>query len=154
VPSSCWARCSGFSPEWNGNDFEIDIIMCGVCISRWRFGNANEFRGRGQKSVVGDIGQKRTDADRSGLRRTVSDGYGPKRIIPDKRGQCRTVERQEASCRVGVCGGFAEYWNIKGCARMVSDLNDNFCAVSAICGGCFSAIAPQMRHTRKGGLIT
>ena len=42
------------------------------------------------------------------------------------------------------------YWNIKGCARMVRDLSDNFYAVSAICGGGFSAIAPQMRHTKKG----
>ena len=84
VPSSCWATCSGFSPELNGNDFEIDIIMCGVCISQWRFGYANEFRGRGQK---------RTDADRSGLRRTVSDGYGPKWIVPDGCGRCRTGER-------------------------------------------------------------
>ena len=49
--------------------------------------------------------------------------------------------------------GFAGYWNIKGCARVVGDLTDNVCAVSAICGGALSAIAPQMRHTRKGGLI-
>src|SRR5262249_11644543 len=32
---------------------------------------------------------------------------------------------------------------------MVGDLSDNFCAVSAICEGGFSAIAPQMRHTKK-----
>ena len=43
----------------------------------------------------------------------------------------------------------AGYWNIKGCARMVGDLSNNFCAVNAICGGGFSAIAPQMRHTKK-----
>src|SRR6516162_229716 len=36
--------CSGFFPELNGNDFEIDLIMCGVCISLWRFGNANGER--------------------------------------------------------------------------------------------------------------
>ena len=40
MPSSCWGTCSGFFPELPGNDFEIDIIMCGVCISEWRFGNA------------------------------------------------------------------------------------------------------------------
>jgi hypothetical protein len=53
-----------------------------------------------------------------------------------------------------VLVGFCGYWNIKGCARMTGDLSDNFCAVSAICGGGFLAIAPQMRHTKKGGLIT
>jgi hypothetical protein len=37
---------------------------------------------------------------------------------------------------------------------MFGDLSDNFCAMSAIRGGGFSAIAPQMRHTKKGGLIT
>jgi hypothetical protein len=45
---------------------------------------------------------------------------------------------------------FCWYWNIKGRARMVGDLSDNFCAVSAIREGGFSAIAPQMRHTKKG----
>jgi len=38
-----WATCSGFVSALNGNDFEIDIIMRGVCISQWRFGNASEF---------------------------------------------------------------------------------------------------------------
>ena len=54
--------------------------------------------------------------------------------------------------RVGLGGRQAkrvEIKNIKGCARMVGDLSDNFCAVSAICAGGFSAIAPQMRHTKK-----
>jgi hypothetical protein len=37
---------------------------------------------------------------------------------------------------------------------MLVDLSDNFYAVSAICGGGFLAIAPQMRPTKKGGLIT
>src|SRR5215469_13370496 len=32
---------------------------------------------------------------------------------------------------------------------MVGDLSDNLCAVSATCGGGFSEIAPQMRHTKK-----
>jgi hypothetical protein len=32
---------------------------------------------------------------------------------------------------------------------MVGDLSDNFCAVSGICGGGFSAIAPQMRHKKR-----
>ena len=45
--------------------------------------------------------------------------------------------------------GFAGIGNIKRCARMVGDLSDNFCAVSPIGGGAFSAIAPQMRHTKK-----
>ena len=48
--------------------------------------------------------------------------------------------------------GVAGYWNIKGCARMVGDLSDNFRAMSAICGGGFSAPAPQMRHTKKEGI--
>ena len=52
-------------------------------------------------------------------------------------------------CRVGVFAGYAGYWNIKGCARMVGDLTDNLRGPSAICGGGFSAIAPQMRHTKK-----
>ena len=47
------------SRELRGNDFEIDIIMCGVCISRWRFGNANESRGRRQKTTVGDMRRQR-----------------------------------------------------------------------------------------------
>ena len=42
-----------------GNDFQIDIIMSGVCISQWRFGNANEFRGL-HKTAVGDISRQRT----------------------------------------------------------------------------------------------
>ena len=50
--------------------------------------------------------------------------------------------------------GFAGIGNIKRCARMVGDLSDNFCAVSPIGGGAFSAIAPQMRHTKNGGLFT
>src|ERR1700746_1936080 len=45
---------------------------------------------------------------------------------------------------------FDGYWNIKGCARMVGDLSGNFCAVSGICGGALSAIAPQMRPHKKG----
>jgi hypothetical protein len=32
---------------------------------------------------------------------------------------------------------------------MVRDLNDKFSEVSAIRSGAFSAIAPQMRHTKK-----
>jgi hypothetical protein len=43
----------------------------------------------------------------------------------------------------------AGYWNIKGCDHMVRDLNDKFSEVSAIRSGAFSAIAPQMRHTKK-----
>jgi len=46
-------------------------------------------------------------------------------------------------------GGFAGYWNIKGCGRIVRDLNDKFRKVSSIRAGAFSAIAPQMRHTKK-----
>jgi len=41
------------------------------------------------------------------------------------------------------------YWNIKGCDHMVRDFNDKFCEVSSIRVGAFSAIAPQMRHTKK-----
>lgn len=41
------------------------------------------------------------------------------------------------------------YWNIKGCGHMVRDFNDKFCEVSSIRVGAFSAIAPQMRHTKK-----
>src|SRR5215831_2398519 len=62
-------------------------------------------------------------------------------------------QTKPSGIEVAECG-FAGYWNIKGRARMVGDLSDNFCAVSAICGGGFSAIAPQMRHTKKRGLIT
>jgi hypothetical protein len=36
---------------------------------------------------------------------------------------------------------------------MVGDLTDNIRGLSAICGGGFSAIAPQMRHTKNGGSI-
>jgi hypothetical protein len=43
----------------------------------------------------------------------------------------------------------AAYWNIKGCGHMVRDFNDKFCEVSSIRVGAFSAIAPQMRHTKK-----
>jgi hypothetical protein len=50
------------------------------------------------------VGQKRTDADRSGLRRTVSDGYGLKGIIPDKCGQCRTSGETASELRSGIFG--------------------------------------------------
>jgi hypothetical protein len=32
---------------------------------------------------------------------------------------------------------------------MVGGLSNNFYAMSAICGGGFSALAPQMRHAKK-----
>ena len=50
------------------------------------------------------VGQKRTDADRSGLRRTVSDVYGPKGIIPDKCGRCRTGGEIASELRSGIFG--------------------------------------------------
>jgi hypothetical protein len=49
---------------------------------------------------------------------------------------------------VAECG-FAGYWNIKGCDHMVRNLSDKFRKVSSIRVGAFSAIAPQMRHTKK-----
>jgi hypothetical protein len=108
----------------------------------------------------------RTDLDNSGPNRTISECSGPKWTIcatfGDARGTTgnekrrRTTkdekERQEwarGERWAGFAAGFAGYWNIKGCARMVRDLSDNFRAASAICGGGFSAIAPQMRHRKK-----
>jgi len=49
---------------------------------------------------------------------------------------------------VAECG-FAGYWNIKGCDHMLCDFNDKLREVSPIRCGAFSAIAPQMRHTKK-----
>jgi hypothetical protein len=51
-----------------------------------------------------------------------------------------------------MCGDLrvdAGYWNIKGCDHMARDLNDKFREGSPIRVGAFSAIAPQLRHTRK-----
>ena len=100
------------SPELRGNDFEIDIIMCGVCISQQRFGNANEFRGQGQETTVGDmrrqraaVGYKnngwrqktthesgrRTEKDRCGQKRTGGDRIGQLRTEADYSGWVRTV---------------------------------------------------------------
>jgi hypothetical protein len=44
----------------------------------------------------------------------------------------------------------AGYWNIKGCGHMVRNSSDKFRKVSSIRVGAFSALAPQMRHTKKG----
>jgi hypothetical protein len=41
------------------------------------------------------------------------------------------------------------YWNIKGGDLMSGDFEDKFREVNSIRVGAFSAIAPQMRHTKK-----
>ena len=55
----------------------------------------------------------------------------------------------EASAGRGLVVVGRRYWNIKGCGHLVRDLNDKFHDVSSIRVGAFSAIAPQMRHTKK-----
>lgn len=69
-------------------------------------------------------------------------------ICHPKETELNRIKRNREGLRVGECG-FAGYWNIKGCAHMVGDFNDNFRGLSAICEGGFSALAPQMRHTQK-----
>ncbi len=44
---------------------------------------------------------------------------------------------------------FGGYWNIKGCGYMSLYSDDKFREMSAIRGGGFWTIAPQMRHMKN-----
>ena len=48
-----------------------------------------------------------------------------------------------------MLAGFCGYWNIKGRGHMVREFNHKCRELSAMCSGAFSAIAPQVRHTKK-----